>query len=93
MSSSRKTTPARPKRLLTRAELMQPIPMDCLRCGSRGAILPPTDEHPQGLAVCPHCTPLPRDQWPTWERGQLVKPCGCGSATCPVPAYAEARQA
>ncbi len=38
--------------------------------------------------LCPHCTPLPTEKWPEWRHGRLVKGCGCGSPTCPVPEWA-----
>jgi hypothetical protein len=80
---------------------MTPKPPTCSRCGSEGVHVP-HGEPPKELRgsawyawmaeaakmTCPHCTPLPVEKWPEWHHGRLVKACACGSATCPVPAYA-----
>ena len=97
-------TAKRPQRaLLTKAELMAPHPVTCAVCGTACVHVP--REQPKTLprgydswldwmkeaakVVCPHCTPLPVEKRPVWEYGRVVKPCGCGSAACPVPAHVE----
>ncbi len=82
----------------TREELMHPKPWPgwtCSICGSPSTFYPspyvPDKKRPtvlvatgNGLLVCPHCTPLPKDKRPEWLHGELVKACGCGCADCPV---------
>lgn len=88
--------------MITAADLMKPTTMTCAQCGSPSVHIPmKTPKKLRGYdnwfawavenakATCPHCTPLAKSKWPEWLGGKVVKPCACGSATCPVPAWAE----
>lgn len=96
---------AKTKRI-TPDDLVQPTTFTCAQCGSESVHIPTKQpkkfrgawewmawatEAAKGM--CPHCTPLSRDKWPEWLHGRLFKSCGCGSAACPVPAFAAQRGA
>lgn len=99
MRTKRATAAARARQAVASAPAA--IPVTCARCGSVAIHVrrkqPKTFRHyahwlawwtEAMKAICPHCSPLPEAKWPDYLGGKLVKPCGCGSATCPVPAFA-----